>query len=176
MSDLRFNVAQLLQEYVGATRQHTFNDPQLALGDGLSLSPVDGEVKFIRTKNGVLAQTTAAGDVELECVRCLTNYKQPVEVAFDEEYHATVHPTSGVPLPAPEDDDTFRINSSHLLDLGDAIREYALLALPIAPTCREDCRGLSISGVNLNEEPEHTTDADEAVDERLAALKQLLNS
>ena len=99
MSDLRFNVAQLLQEYVGATRQHTFNDPQLALGDGLSLSPVEGGVKFTRTKNGVLAHATAAGDVELECVRCLTNYKQPVEVASDEEYHATVHPTSGIPLP-----------------------------------------------------------------------------
>lgn len=176
MSDLRFNVAQLLQEYVGGTRQHTFDDPALDLGDGLSLQPVEGAVKFTRTKNGVLARTTAAGEVEVECVRCLTPFNQPVDVAFDEEYYATVHPTTGAPLPEPEEEDMFRINSSHLLDLGDAIREYALLALPIAPTCRADCRGLSITGINLNEQPEADTVDDEPIDERLAALKQLLKS
>jgi uncharacterized protein len=174
MSDLRFNVAQLLQQHVGATRQHEFDDPALDLGEGLELRPVSGTVKFTRTKNGVLAQTSAAGSIVIECVRCLADFAQPVEVSFDEEYHATVHPTTGSPLPDPEEADTFRINSNHLLDLGDAVREYALLALPIAPICREDCRGLSQSGVNLNDEPEANTEAEEAIDERLAALKRLL--
>jgi uncharacterized protein len=174
MSDLRFNVAQLLQQHVGATRQHEFDDPVLALGEGLELRPVSGTVKFTRTKNGVLAQTTAEGAIVIECVRCLTDFAQPVAMTFDEEYYATVHPTIGIPLPDPEEADTFRINSNHLLVLGDAVREYALLALPIAPICREDCRGLSQSGINLNEEPEANTAADEVIDERLAALKQLL--
>ncbi|MBA3469770.1 MAG: DUF177 domain-containing protein [Herpetosiphonaceae bacterium] len=174
MSDLRFNVAQLLQQHIGATRQYEFTDPMLNLGEGLELQPISGTVKFTRTKNGVLAQTTVEGAIVIECVRCLTDFAQPVTVSFDEEYHATVHPTTGSPLPDPEEADMFRINSNHLLDLGDAVREYALLALPIAPICREDCRGLSQSGVNLNEEPEANTDADEVIDERLAALKQLL--
>lgn len=174
MSDLRFNVAQLLQQHVGATRQHEFDDPVLALGEGLEMRPVSGRVKLTRTKNGVLAQSAAHGAVVLNCGRCLTDYTQPVEVAFDEEYHATVHVTTGIPLPEPDEDDAFRINSSHLLDLGDAVREYVLLALPIAPVCREECRGMCPHcGINLNE---HTCDCvDEVVDERLAALKILLN-
>lgn len=174
MSDLRFNVAQLLQQHVGATRQHEFDDPVLNLGEGLELRPVTGYVKFTRTKSGVLAQAMAQGKIVIECVRCLTDFPYAVAVSFDEEYHATVHATNGTPLPEPEEADTFRINSNHLLDLGDAVREYALLALPIAPICREDCRGLSQAGINLNEVPEAAIDADEVVDERLAALKQLL--
>lgn len=174
MSDLRFNVAQLLQEHVGGTRQHEFDDPVLALGEGLEMRPVRGKVKLTRTKSGVLAHASAEGEVVVECVRCLTGYAQPVEVEFDEEYHATVNVTTGTPLPEPEDDEAFRINSNHLLDLGNAIREYALLALPIAPTCREDCRGLCPHcGTNLNEAS--CDCVDEVVDDRLAALKSLLN-
>jgi uncharacterized protein len=174
MSDLRFNVAQLLQQHVGATRQHEFDDPVLALEDGLELRPVAGQVKLTRTKNGVLVQTSAEGAVTLNCGRCLSDYSQPVEVAFDEEYHATVNVSTGVPLPGPDEDGAFLINSSHLLDLGDAIREYVLLALPIAPVCRADCCGMCPQcGINLNEA---TCDCvDEVVDERLAALKSLLN-
>ncbi|HEY1014305.1 MAG TPA: DUF177 domain-containing protein [Herpetosiphonaceae bacterium] len=174
MSDLRFNVSQLLQEHVGGTRQHEFDDPALALGDGLEMRPVRGQVKLTRTKSGVLAHARAEGEVVLNCARCLTDYQQPVEVTFDEEYHATVNVTTGVPLAEPEDEESFRINSSHLLDLGDAIREYALLALPIAPTCREGCRGMCPHcGTNLNEAS--CDCVDEVVDERLAALKHLLN-
>lgn len=174
MSELRFNVAQLLQENVGATRQYEFNDPDLDLGDGLRLAPVDGKVKFTRTKNGALAHAHVTGNVMLQCVRCLSDYSQPVTVDLDEEYHATVHATTGAPLPEPEEADTFTINSNHLLDLGEAVREYTLLALPIAPVCRPDCRGLSLSGINLNDNPEAADADDQDIDDRLAALKQLL--
>ena len=129
------------------------------------MKAIAGAVRLIRTKNGVVAHAQAEGTIDVVCVRCLERFTQPVSVEFDEEYHATVHATSGVPLPDPEEDDVFRINSAHLLDLGDAIREYALLALPIAPICREDCQGLI--------EPT-SSDDDSDVDDRLAALKQLL--
>lgn len=168
MSDLRFNVAQLLQRPVGATRQHEFDDPYLSLGDGQELRPVQGSVKLIRTKNGVLANAYAHGNVELECVRCLELFKYPVEVSFDEEYYATVHVTTGLPLAEPEEDDVFRIDSHHLIDLGEAVREYVLLALPIAPICHADCAGIV-------QPIEDEFVSAELVDERLAALKQLLN-
>lgn len=173
MSELRFNVSQLMQENVGATRQYEFQDPSLDLGDGLRLQPVVGKAKLTRTKNGALAHAHVTGSVTLQCVRCLSDYDQPVTVDFDEEYHATVHVTTGAPLPEPDEEDVFKINSNHLLDLGEAVREYTLLSLPIAPICRADCRGLSMSGVNLNESPE-AADTDDVIDERLAALKQLL--
>jgi uncharacterized protein len=34
------------------------------------------------------------------------------------------------------------IDEHHLLDLSEAIRQNALLAVPMKPLCREDCSGL----------------------------------
>jgi uncharacterized protein len=173
MSEFRFNVAQLLQEPIGATRHHELDDEQLDLGEGLFVRPVKGRTRLTRTQNGVLADVQGHGAVNLECGRCLTELSQPLEFAFSEEYYQTVAVTSGVALPKPEDPDTFLIDETHKLDLGDAMREYALLEIPMLPLCRPDCKGLcSECGVNLNDEPEHYHD--EPVDERLAALKQLL--
>ncbi len=172
MSELRFNVAQLLQEHVGAIRVFEFDEPQLDLGDGLTIEAVSGQGKFIRTKSGVLAHVEADGIIQVECVRCLELYAQPVALDFEEEFYATVHPTDGTLLPDPEGDDVFRINSNHLLDMGSAIREYALLALPIAPICRETCAGIALAPAA---EAEASADDDQDVDDRLAALKKLLH-
>ena len=172
MSELKFNIAQLLQEYVGATREYEFDEPELDLGDGLWMRPSTGWVYLIRTKSGVLADIHAEGAINQDCVRCLETYAQPVSLDFEEEFYATVHATEGTLLPEPDADDVFRINSNHLLDVGDAIREYALLALPIAPVCREACPGIAYT---QPETPDIAEDADQEVDDRLAALKQLLN-
>jgi uncharacterized protein len=175
MSDLQFNVAQLLRENVGARRQYEFNDPSLPLSDELTLVPLDGHVKFTRTKSGVLATAKASGAVIQTCGRCLTDYQQPISVAFDEEFFATIHVTMGTPLPKPDVDDAFVIDENHMLDLGNAIREYTLLALPIAPVCREDCQGLCPHcGVNRNESP--CSCIEEITDERMAALRKLLDN
>ena len=38
-----------------------------------------------------------------------------------------------------------------VLDLSEAVRQYALLALPMKPLCQEDCAGLCPQcGANLN--------------------------
>lgn len=173
MSELRFNVAQLLQEHVGAFRSYAFEDPALDLGDGLWMKPVSGALRLMRTNDGVLAGADVSGAVEQECVRCLELFTQPIELEFEEEYFATVHVNTGAALPEPEGDDVFRINSAHLVDLGLAIREYALLALPIAPLCREDCQGIIEASAAHADAPDADDDSD-AVDDRLAALKQLL--
>jgi uncharacterized protein len=173
MSELKFNVAQLLRENVGAKRHHDFDDPRLPLTKEWTMAPVAGHVKFTRTKSGVWVSTEAAGNVNQVCVRCLTEYQQPIAVNFDEEFHSKIHVTLGTPLPKPEADDAFMIDENHLLDVGDAIREYALLELPLAPLCKEDCKGICPHcGANRNENPCECVD--QSVDERMAALKQLL--
>jgi uncharacterized protein len=173
MSEFRFNVSQLLQEPTGATRQYTLDDAQLDLDQSLTMRPVVGDVRLTRTPDGVLADVEVQGKVELECGRCLTLYEQPVALEFSEEFYQTVNVHTGARLPLPEgDDDIFLIDETHKLDLAEPMREYTLLELPPAPRCREDCKGLSISGRNLNEEPDDTPP--EPMDERLAVLEQLL--
>ncbi len=173
MSEYRFNVSQLLQEPTGATRRYELDDEQLDLGDGRRVRPIKGHVRLTRTHKGVLADADVRGELQVECARCLTEVTQPLEFPFSEEYHQTVAVNTGAALPKPEEPDVFLIDETHKLDLADAMREYALLEMPMLPLCREDCKGLCPEcGVNLNEAPDHSHEAEE--DDRLAALKQLL--
>ena len=59
-----------------------------------------------------------------------------------------------LPLSASVEADAFVIDESHVLDLGEAVRQYTLLALPMKPVCRETCAGLCpCCGTNLNHGP-----------------------
>jgi uncharacterized protein len=174
MSEYKFNVAQLLQEPTGATRRYELDDEQLDLGDGRKVRPIKGNVRLTRTQNGVLADANVWGEIQIECGRCLTEVTQPLEFPFSEEYYQTVVVNTGAALPKPEEPDVFLIDETHKLDLGEAMREYALLSVPMLPLCREDCKGLCPEcGANLNDE-ECGCDTEQA-DERLAVLKQLLD-
>lgn len=174
MSDFRFNVAQLLQEPVGAIRRYELDDERLDLGDGNAVQPVKGDVRLTRTAKGVLADVNVTGTLQIECGRCLTDFSQPLEFPFSEEYYQTVVVNTGAALPKPEEPDVFLINEAHKLDLGEAMREYALLSVPMLPLCQDDCKGLCpVCGANLNEE---VCGCDtEQPDDRLAVLKQLLD-
>ena len=174
MSEFRFNVAQLLQEVVGATRRYELDDDRLDLDDGLFVRPVLGHVRLTRSLNGVLADAELHGNVQLECGRCLTEFSQAIQFPFSEEFYQTVVVNTGVRLPKPEEPDVFLIDENHKLDLADAMREYALVNVPMLPLCREACKGLCPEcGHDLNEGPcDCQIDQD---DDRLAVLKQLLD-
>ncbi|MFO7169487.1 MAG: DUF177 domain-containing protein [Chloroflexota bacterium] len=174
ITDLKFNVAQLLREEVGARRSYTFAEEQLALDDDTMLRDLEGAVRFTRTVSGVLADTHARGTVEMECIRCLARAPQPLEIHFNDEFHSRIEVNTGVALPEPDEEDPFYIDESHMLDLGEAIREYALLELPMQPLCRADCKGLCpICGKDRNVE---ACDCEESGgDDRFSILRSLLN-
>lgn len=174
-TDLKFNVAQLLREEIGGRREYQFHEDALALDDQLELRQLHGTVRFTRTASGVLADVAVRGEVEAPCNRCLTPVQLAIAPQFRDEFHSKIEVNTGVPLPKPDEEDPFYIDESHLVDLGEAIREYALLELPMRVLCRSDCKGLCpICGVDLNEE---TCGCQrEESDERFAALRQLLDS
>lgn len=173
MSEFRFSVSQLLQEPTGAMRRYELDDAEFIIDETLRMHPVTGRVRLTRTPKGVLADVKVQGNVDFECGRCLTQFEQPIAFDFSEEYFQTVVVNTGLRLPPPDEDDAFLIDETHRLDLGDAMREYALLNLPPAPRCREDCQGLCPEcGQNLNDGPCHC-EAD-STDERFAALNKLL--
>jgi len=173
MTDLKFNVAQLLREDVGGRRNYTFVEDSLPLDDETTLRQLDGKVRFTRTATGVLADVDAHGVVEMPCIRCLNPSLQQVDLHFRDEFHSKIEVNTGAPLPQPDEEDPFYIDESHLVDLGEALREYALLELPMQPLCTPDCKGLCpICGAELNAGEcgcEHDED-----DDRFAVLKDLL--
>jgi uncharacterized protein len=174
MTDLKFNVAQLLREETGSRRNYDFTERALPLDAETTLQDITGSVRFTRTVSGVLADVEAHGTVETQCTRCLKPATQPVDVRFRDEFHSKIEVNTGMALPKPDEEDPFFINENHLLDLEEAIREYGLLELPMQTLCKPDCKGLCPTcGADLN--AGDCGCPQEEVDERFSALKALLN-
>lgn len=175
ITDLKFNVSQLLREEIGSQRNYEFAEDRVLLDDVLILRQLTGKVRFTRTITGVLGDVKARGTVEMECTRCLKPAIQQIDFAFCDEFHSKIEVNTGAPLPKPDEEDPFYIDETHKVDLEAAIREYALLALPMRPLCTPDCKGLCPQcGVDLNVEACQCSETEG--DERFAALKSLLNN
>ena len=166
--DTRVHVAQLLQEPVGATRQRALALPELELDDEYDADGVAANLRLTRIPAGILVEGRLTATVTLECIRCLEEFEQAVETTFADEYRPTVDIATGHDVEQDgeaDEADYFSISDTHVLDVGESLRQAILLALPMAPRCREDCPGIT-----------DAVDAgDEAGDDRFALLGQLLS-
>jgi uncharacterized protein len=148
---MQINVSQLLREPIGSTRDYQINEVADIYGDGEGYL-VQGEVILLRTQRSILAKCALSTEIELTCSRCLRPFHYSLRLNFEEEYMPTIDAVSGTPLPLPEEAGAFTIDEHHILDLTEAIRQYALLAIPMKPLCHEGCAGLCPNcGHNLNQ-------------------------
>jgi uncharacterized protein len=148
---LSINVAQQLKESIGAEREYELEG--LVDIDGKE-SPVSGRVKLVRTDRGIIVKANITGEMKITCSRCLAEFSWPLKLEFQEEYLQTIDMVSGGKLFLPKDSGNFAIDAKHTLDLSEAVRQYALLSVPIKALCREKCAGLCPEcGQNLNDGP-----------------------
>src|SRR5438132_13007970 len=153
MTALSFNVAQLMKERTGATRDYTVQseienlDPEIVALDELS-----GQVRLLRTVDGVLVTGLLTAALGLVCDRCLEPFVAPVEIELEDEFRPSIDIASGASLPIPHNEDANIIDDHHILDLQEVIRQRLLLSQPLHPVCKPDCLGLCPTyGQNLNE-------------------------
>lgn len=147
---MQVNVAQLLKGAIGSVREHEVDGVIDVMGDGEGCL-VRGKVSLTRTDHGILVQGVVSLEVGLTCSRCLGQFSCPLRLNIEEEYFPTVDVVSGAPLPPADDPDTLTIDEHHILDLGEMLRQCALVAIPMKPLCRESCAGLCPQcGQNLN--------------------------
>jgi uncharacterized protein len=110
--------------------------------------------------------------LELPCGRCLEPFTTPVDQTFDLRYQPHTENTGVGELEIEEDDLTTAFYENDQIDIGHLLQEQFLLALPMKPLCRDDCKGLCAQcGTNLNAGAcgcKH-----EWEDPRLAELKKL---
>lgn len=164
------NVATLLKEPIGSTRDYNIED----IADEKGGSPVTGPVGMVRSQSGILVRANLTTRVEMDCSRCLKPTDCVVTITIDEEFLPSIDVNSGLPLHTPHDGSVFVIDHNHILDLGEAVRQYLLMALPMKPLCRPDCSGICPTcGANLNKGPCkcHETNIDPRW-AKLAALKK----
>ena len=131
----------------------------------------------------VFAAGAFRGHVTVACSRCV----EPVKLPIDEKLRVTFMPRHEIagedddepardadadegPEVADEDLDLFPYDGESV-DLEPLFREQFVLAVPFAPLCREDCKGLCPQcGIDRNT---GTCSCEPPIDPRLAALKGL---
>ena len=164
-SPLRLNVGFVVAQSAGFSRDFPFDLPQINVPPDLHLSSLTGTVRANRTPQGILLQVAFQALIDLECVRCLTDFQQMLKIDFTELYAFSQRYVTDSGLLMPE---------TGIIDLAPVLREYILLEIPISPLCRPDCKGLCpVCGNNLNEST--CTHDDDSGDPRLALLKSLLD-
>jgi len=121
------------------------------------------QARLESVSDGVLVTASVRVDLAGECARCLDALDREIEVNVQELFVYDLAEAK-----AAGDEDAVGLDGD-LLDLEPAVRDAVVLALPVAPLCRDDCPGLcSECGAHLADDPGHQH---EAVDPRWAALQ-----
>jgi uncharacterized protein len=135
---------------------------------------VSADVTLMRAGDGadeVLARGRIHGELAMVCSRCVGPAQVTLSAPFDVLFlprDADVPEDAAVDAEAPD----VIVYENEELNLGDMLREEFLLALPYAPLCSDDCKGLCANcGKDLNQGPCGCSDA--PVDDRFAALRHL---
>ena len=150
---MQINVAQLLRASIGSERDYEIKQVIDITGDGVN-GLVEGKVRLLRTDRSILVKGKLNTGVELTCSRCLGQFKCPLMMNLEEEYYPTTDVDTGAAIAVPDEPGFFTIDENHVLDLTEAVRQYALLAIPMKPLCVENCAGLCpFCGHNLNQGP-----------------------
>lgn len=174
---MKISVAPLLKQPIGShVDHHVAEGPPIdPRGENAGLldadiRAIDADVRATHTNPGALITGDARATVSQECARCLRPVGSPVEAHFAEQYYATLSVETGSAMPEPPRD-AKTIGSDFMVDLTLLIREEVILATPVAPLCRPDCKGLCPAcGLDLNESP-HEHEAE--VDQRWSKLRAL---
>jgi len=125
--------------------------------------PVQGEIRFTREGETVWVEGAVETVVTLVCGRCLRPFPHRLTGIFREGFRRGAGPPRQgadliLDLAGPE------------LDVTEVVRQHLLMALPMAPLCRPECRGLCpLCGADRNERACACTP--EEGDPRLAVLR-----
>jgi uncharacterized protein len=161
-SAFRFPVADLLA-HVGDRRPISF---EAEIDWGLELSRVGptlfADLVLESASGGLVVRGRVSTGVANVCHRCLREWQETLVVEVLEA------------LGVDDDPDGYRLHGD-VADLEPVLRDAVLLAVPLSPTCRPDCRGLcAVCGADLNGTscPGH----DDEPDSPFAPLRGLLDT
>ncbi|MBM3119024.1 MAG: DUF177 domain-containing protein [Chloroflexi bacterium] len=163
---MQINVAQLLKESVGSNRSYQLDK---SIGAD-NISSVKGNLTLTRTKSGIMVNGEMTATVTGICSRCLKQIDYKIDYTLTEEFSSSMDTSKDQYLPGEPDRPT--IDDSHVLDLSEVIRQYAVLTMPVKPLCNSDCAGICPScGHDLNQG--HCKCPPQAPDQRWAKLVRL---
>ena len=113
-----------------------------------------GHLHVQRRGRDVFLEGEAHTTLSFECSRCLERFRYPVDITVRQ----MLRPEEDRGIEAKEielnpEDLEFGCYRGDTIPLESVIEEHLLLALPMQPLCRKDCKGLCPScGANRNQE------------------------
>ena len=139
-----FNVAGLLTDQVGATRRGQLAEERLVSG-GVEFTGIEGGVTLMRTDRTILVSAEVEATAITECSRCLEKATVEIDLEFEEEFVPLNSDLVGSKWEDGSDetfDSSLLIDDHNQLDLTEAIGQAMAASMPIAPLCRENCKGI----------------------------------
>ena len=132
-------------------------EPELLEADGLVLDrPLEWEVTVRNTggDDDFIVDGRVSGGAVQECRRCLTEVVTEARATFVMPMLYLASEES-LRLDEVSDDNEERLVFGRPeVDFAPLLAQLFAIELPLTALCREDCKGLSLDGVNLNEHPE----------------------
>lgn len=151
---------------------------ELQGADGLRVtSPLNWQLT-VRASGGddYILSGSVSGSVTQECRRCLTDVETPVRSSLI--YPMVYRPRKGgevLKLLEDDDEDDTLVFSQPEVDFAPLLTQVFAIETPLTVLCKDDCRGLSLDGVNLNDYPEHAAPVqpERSVPSPFASLKDI---
>lgn len=152
-ASLRVPLVRLGEDELEAVWEEKPEDLGLDL-EGAELAP-RGPVRvrafLVQSGQNVLARGRAVAVVDLTCGRCLEEFRYPLRARFHTTYRAQPEEPESTERELTDDEIDEELLTSEIVDLAPVVRENLVLAVPTAPLCKPDCRGLCPTcGANRN--------------------------
>jgi uncharacterized protein len=113
--------------------------------------PITGKLEISNTGTLLIITGEIETKVAFECSLCLEQFTVPVKTEIEEEFKLEKIGDAIQAIPVDEDDLNAGMVTHNILDVGELARQNLLVALPIQPICRPECKGLCPTcGENLN--------------------------
>jgi uncharacterized protein len=140
-------------------------------GDVLSAGPLHIELQARGEEQIAVVEGRLTVELEMACSRCLNPVKEHIEIPFAERFAHIPDKDKD----DDEEDEDVSVVQDDKVDLTPYVEQALLLALPYAPLCSEDCKGLCQEcgkDLNLGE----CGCSRVRIDPRLAGLKDFFKS
>lgn len=137
-----------------------------------SLSPVRAQLRIKKVGTEVAVSGKILADVELQCSRCLKDFRSMLTIPVDVLYRPIENLRGEDKHELKVDELDMSFYSGDELDLLDLIKEQIMLNLSMKPLCSDLCKGICLRcGADLN--VGKCGCSAKEIDTRLEALKRI---
>ena len=128
-----FEISNILGESAGSKCEYAIEN--IIIGE--NSDTVKGTITVIRSGKGILIKGEATVQVELTCDRCLSDFIHSLTFDIEEEILYQQNTVDNLSLDTGED--VVSIRDQNIVDVGELIRQYALINLPMKALCKPNC-------------------------------------